>query len=183
LDALGIASAKPLRWKATAAVLISGMVSLWIAQADAEWANSARRAAEIIAERAKDETGTVWFQGHWGFQYYSQLLGMRPLDFANSILNPGDLLIIAKGNVNIQAPPRSLVDSEELIKIKLRQPVTTMHSDVEAGFYASGYGVLPFAFGVVPTEQYYLFRIGATMRPDQWPPLPESLLKLERLTQ
>ncbi len=178
LDALGIASAKPLRWKATVAVLISGMVSLWIAQADADWANSARRVAENIRERTKNEIGTVWFQGHWGFQYYSQLLGMRPFDFANSSLKLGDSLVIAKAALFTQAPPELPVASKELIEIKLRQPVMTMHKEMEAGFYASGFGVLPFAFGPAPTEQYDLFRVRATVQPDQWPPLSESQLKL-----
>jgi hypothetical protein len=172
LDGLGIASRKALQWKAATALLLSGAVSLWVAQADAEWANVAKQTAPVIGQRAKTETGTVWFQGHWGFQYYMQRLGMRPLDFTNSTLNPQDLLVVPESDFYAHAPPGGFVASEELMETRLRQPVMTMNSGTEAGFYGSFYGALPFAFGKAPTEQYRLFRIGATMRPDQWQ-LPE----------
>ena len=168
LDALGIASAKPLQWKVAIALVISGLVSLWIAKADADWANSARQAAQLIAERTSNQTGAVWFQGHWGFQYYMEQLGMHPFDFNQSTLRQGDLLVIPRGDTNIQTPPAQFVASDEMMEIPLRQPVMTMHPALEAGFYASFSGVLPFGFGKVPPEPYHVFRMGTTTRAVQW---------------
>ncbi len=169
LDGLGIALVKPMQRKAALALLISGIVSFWVAKADADWADSAKQTAVALGQRARHETGTVWFQGHWGFQYYMEQLGMLPVDFPTSILNAGDLLVIPEGDFTTLAPPPKSVSSEEVLLVKSRQPVITMRSAMEAGFYASSYGALPFAFGTVPPEEYHLFRIGATVRPDQWP--------------
>ena len=168
LDALGIVLAKPLQLKVAAALLVSGAIAFWVAWADADLANSARQTATALAQRTKNPTGTVWFQGHWGFQYYAEPLGMRPLDFTQSTPNPGDLLIVPKGDYTTHAPPSRFVASDELVEVTLSQPVITMRSEMEAGFYASSYGVLPFAFGAVPPVQYHLYRIGSRMRPEDW---------------
>jgi hypothetical protein len=55
------------------------------------WADSAHEAAEIIYHKAQNENTNVWFQGHWGFQYYMQLHGAHPIDYARTRLNAGDL--------------------------------------------------------------------------------------------
>jgi hypothetical protein len=54
------------------------------------------------------------------------------------------------------------------VEIALHQPLTTMSWRMGAGFYSSFFGPLPFAFGAVGPERYFLFRIGASLRPDQW---------------
>jgi 4-amino-4-deoxy-L-arabinose transferase-like glycosyltransferase len=165
LDALGIAFLKPLRWKVAAALAVSGMVSFCVAQADADWANSARQMASVIRERTQNEAGAVWFQGHWGFQYYMQPLGAAPFDLDLTAFRPGDLLVTPTGDLAALPPPRRFVASEEQLDNRLRLPVVTMRSGLEAGFYASVYGSLPFVFGTVPTDQYKLFRIAAPVRP------------------
>ena len=141
-------------------------MSYWVALGDAEWANAARQAAVLIRERNGNETGVVWFQGHWGFQYYMQKLGMHPLDFHQSTLNPGDLLVTwsqSQFRAHLgDAPPQEFVASDELLEVKLRQPVITMGWGV-AGFYTSYEGLLPFAFRTAPPEQYRLYRIAATI--------------------
>jgi len=171
LDSLGIASLKPLRTKVAAALLASGFVSFWAARADADWADSARQVARMVQQRTKNEA--VWFEGHWGFQYYMQQLGMHPLDFNKSVLSNGDLLVIPSNNYDIRHLPRQVITSDELLEIKLPQPVMTMTTfpQLRAGFYASSsHGPLPFAFGTAPPEQYHLLRIGSTTGPEQWPP-------------
>ena len=43
---------------------------------------------------AKPEPGkTVWFNGHWGFQYYCDRAGMKPVVPGQSTLKPGDWLV------------------------------------------------------------------------------------------
>jgi len=164
LDALGIASLKPLQWKVAAALAVSGAVSLCVAQADADWANSARQMASVIRERTKNEAGAAWFQGHWGFQYYAQQLGMAPFDLDMTAFHPGDLLVTPMGDLAALPPPKRFVASEEQLETRLQLPVVTMRSGMEAGFYASVYGSLPFVFGPVPTDQYRLYRIAAPVR-------------------
>jgi hypothetical protein len=145
-------------------LLVSGVVSLIVAQADADWANSARRMATVIRERTKNEAGTVWFQGHWGFQYYMQQFCVAPFDVDMTTFHPGDLVVTPRYELGAQPPPARFVTSEEQLENRPRLPVATMRSALEAGFYASVYGSLPFVFGKVPIDQYSVFRIAAPVK-------------------
>ncbi len=52
----------------------------------------AEQAANIAATQAPGST--VWFVGHWGFQYYCERAGMKQAIPGASILQPGDLLVL-----------------------------------------------------------------------------------------
>jgi 4-amino-4-deoxy-L-arabinose transferase-like glycosyltransferase len=157
-----------LRGKIAVALVASGLVSLWVAAADAGWAGSERDGALQVKEIVKSETASVWFEGHWGFQYYAQGAGLRPFDLEKETLHPGDVLIMPEGNIQTRTPPQSFVRDWQTVEIALHQPLTTMSWRMGAGFYSSFFGPLPFAFGAVGPERYFLFRIGASLRPDQW---------------
>jgi hypothetical protein len=58
-------------------------------QAEREIARDAHR--EI---RARQADGDVWFTGHWGFQYYAEQLGMRPLVPDHSEVRRGDWVVV-----------------------------------------------------------------------------------------
>ncbi len=56
------------------------------------------RPEKILAERAAEVAqsapgATVWFNGHWGFQYYCDRAGMLPVVPGQSTLRPGDWLV------------------------------------------------------------------------------------------
>jgi 4-amino-4-deoxy-L-arabinose transferase-like glycosyltransferase len=168
LDQRGDGPQPGLRGKIALALVASGVVSLWVAAADAAWAGSQRDAARQVHELVKSETAAVWFQGHWGFQYYAQRDGLRPLDLERETLNPGDVLIMPEGNIQTRTPPPTFVRDWRIVEIALQQPLTTMRWRIGAGFYSSFFGPLPFAFGTLAPERYFVFRIGAPLRPDQW---------------
>jgi hypothetical protein len=50
----------------------------------------ALRASAEISQRPGGST--VWFAGHWGFQYYCERMGMRPVVPGESLLKAGDYL-------------------------------------------------------------------------------------------
>jgi hypothetical protein len=52
----------------------------------------AERAARLIADRPTGST--VWYMGHWGFQYYCERAGMQALAQGKSALSPGDYLVL-----------------------------------------------------------------------------------------
>jgi hypothetical protein len=60
-------------YSAVLGLLVQG-VDLLEARAEQE---SVEGAARLIRERG--EGGTVWYVGHWGFQYYAERAGMRPI--------------------------------------------------------------------------------------------------------
>jgi 4-amino-4-deoxy-L-arabinose transferase-like glycosyltransferase len=149
-----------LQRKVALALVLSGVVSIWLAKADADWANSAEDAAIFIHQQTQNQPGTVWFQGHWGFQYYMQALGAHPVDFLRTGMERGDMLVVPENNADAyRVPTAQFVASTNLLQIKLPQPISTMRWRSGAAFYSSFYGPLPFAFGPSETERYYLFRL------------------------
>jgi hypothetical protein len=64
-------------------VIAAGNVVLGLAFFGVDWleANAqkdlAERAVRVI--RAQSDEGTIWYVGHWGFQYYAERAGMRPV--------------------------------------------------------------------------------------------------------
>jgi hypothetical protein len=158
------------RWKLVLAFALLGAVSLWITGADAALANSARTAAGIIHERTQSETGTVWFEGHWGFQYYMELYGAHAVDLENSTFNPGDFVVIPENNAVIPKMLPEQIATLEVVEVTLPQPITTIRRDLGAGFYSTYFGPLPFAVGKVPPERYYLFRLMSKVSASQLTP-------------
>jgi hypothetical protein len=52
----------------------------------------AERAAEAVV--ARPPTSTVWYVGHWGFQYYCERVGMRPFVPGLAHPRPGDYVVL-----------------------------------------------------------------------------------------
>jgi len=145
-------------WAITVPLVLSGAVSLWVARGDAALANTARLAANYIHQQTRDESGTVEFRGHWGFQYYMESFGARPLEQGIVASRPGDIIVLPVNNTN----PFKLAEQtvlEKTIEIPIHSWVTTISSQVGAGFYSSVWGPLPFAIGPVPNERYYMVRV------------------------
>jgi hypothetical protein len=52
--------------------------------------------AELSADVARErpDTATVWFVGHWGFQYYCEREGMQPLVAGETLTRVGDFVVL-----------------------------------------------------------------------------------------
>ena len=148
-------------WKLAVPVSASLGLSLWVTWGDTRLANSARQAAALICGEGPHQSEHVLFQGHWGFQYYMEALGARPLDSARFNASAFDTVVEPFNNDNVVRSPATLSISNYLVIINTRQWVTTLHPDRSAGFYSSFSGVLPFAFGPVPEETYKVIPLGS----------------------
>jgi 4-amino-4-deoxy-L-arabinose transferase-like glycosyltransferase len=150
-----VAASAKLTWRFATAAFLSLLVSL----ADYQLANSARTAAMTIKEKFDNSsTTTVWFQGHWGFQYYAQATGLRAFDSTHSQVRPGDLMVLPFNNTNLIPIPKDKAERLTVIELPVFPCVSTMSKAIGAGFYMDVLGPLPFAFGAVPAEKYYVLR-------------------------
>ena len=66
----------------------------WLESAAARTA--AYRSAALI--RSEDPDAAIWFDGHWGFEFYAEQLGMRPIDADHTVLRAGESLVIPEPN-------------------------------------------------------------------------------------
>jgi hypothetical protein len=140
-------------------LLPAAVVSLLIAVADYQLANTTREASRQFHARFSTERGTVWLEGQWGFHYYAQQWGCKPLDLENAVPASGDIIIVPFNNTNLVALPREKVVSLETAEFRLFPFITTFTKGTGAGFYSSVWGPLPFAITSVPNERYYVVRV------------------------
>ena len=135
----------------------AAVVALLVCWADYTLAGTARDAAVTIQNRFGKYSGTVWFQGHWGFQYYMEANGHQALDFKNPTVMLGDVLIVPMNNYSTEYPSKKEVFLSEILQFAPYRWLATMTGSLGAGFYADKWGPLPFTVGPVGPEKYYIF--------------------------
>jgi 4-amino-4-deoxy-L-arabinose transferase-like glycosyltransferase len=162
LDVPAIISHSRARRFVPAALAASALMCLALGWADTRLAWSARKAARLIAAQYAHGSATLWFQGHWGFQYYLQHLGAQPFIVRDQPIRIGDVVAIPLYNTN--ADVNKLIQDGiavhvDVIAIESFPWASTMNVAMGAGFYADASGPLPFVFGSAPDEQYRIVRI------------------------
>jgi 4-amino-4-deoxy-L-arabinose transferase-like glycosyltransferase len=135
----------------------AALISLLVTRADYQLASTARAAAKEVRQKL-DRSLPIWFQGHWGFQYYAQAEGFKAFDEKRySEIKPGHLMVIPSNNTNIVVPAGATEFVETIRELPCSW-LSTMNKALSAGFYSSGAGPVPFAFGRVPPEDYRIVR-------------------------
>ncbi len=159
LESMHDAWTRSLILQVVGALMVSGVLSIWLADADSRLANLAREAAHRVQWHASNEFGTLWYEGHWGFQYYMEQLGALPVDDHDPRIRPGDRVIVPENNTEIADLPGDMFFQQEAaLELANSSLATTISWQLGAGFYSSYWGPLPFTFGSVPPERYVLLR-------------------------
>ena len=137
------------------------VIALFVTWADYGLANSARSAVDRIYETHDRPKSGLWFQGHWGFQYYMELRGGKIAQMHRSPLLPGDLLVIPENNCfTFPLPPDRSVSLRDTIEIiPPCRWLTTMGRFEGGGFYSDRWGDLPFVIGSTLPERYSLLQL------------------------
>jgi hypothetical protein len=144
---------------AVAGLLACGAVSLWVARADVNLANVSRDAATQLYQQHAKETAGLYFEGHWGFQYYMEKLGGHPADLRTTPFRAGDIVIIPENATNTFGPPPGFTLTGTIATFEVPSSLAAMSQPLGAGFYASVWGPLPFAIGPVLPERYMIARL------------------------
>jgi hypothetical protein len=137
--------------------LVSSLaIATAVAWGDWQLADNARVAASTLAAKYGSESGTLWFQGAWGFQHYMEEHGGHRTSTGKTVLNPDDILIAPRNNTNVKKLPdsRGLFGAVETFSLPVASWVSTMSREAGAGFYTSLWGPLPYVFGPTPPEIY-----------------------------
>jgi 4-amino-4-deoxy-L-arabinose transferase-like glycosyltransferase len=136
----------------------AALLAILTARADFLLANAVRECAVQTKTRYAQEGRTIWFQGHWGFQYYLQELGGKAFDRRHPDFDDNDVLVIPLNNTNLDPPSQP----KDGFPVQGPRWLTTLNLYVGAGFYGSPYGPLPFLFGHVPPENVAVYNLKST---------------------
>jgi hypothetical protein len=128
-----------LVWAVAVVTMLLGLVFYAVDFRDA-WTEreAARQAAALV--RAREPRAVIWYVGHWGFQFYAEAAGMRPVvpDWPAYALHQGDWLVVPSPSLEqqrIQLDPGDLQLVEEL-SISDALPLRTVRC-----FYGTATGV------------------------------------------
>jgi hypothetical protein len=154
-DETPVASTWRSSMKLVVPLVLSAVISLSIAWGDMAFANSGRSVA--THRQIQSQTGSVLFEGHWGFQYYMQLFGARPVEYDKFTFQAGDVVVIPENTTSTFPIAPQFVAEQQTLQIDPHAHAATMA--LGAGFYSSVWGPLPFSFGRAPAEQYLVVRL------------------------
>ena len=150
-------------------LVVGAALALLVARADFLFASAVRQSAERTHAKYGRGRETLWFEGHWGFQYYMEKLGSKAVAANQSLAKQGDFLAIPLNNTNVYPPNRKCALLPEVLLIHGPRWLTTTSDQLGAGFHTSVWGPLPFVFGRVPPEGVLMYVIGPT------PPTSEAV--------
>jgi hypothetical protein len=148
-------------WREVWPLIPAAVVALLITEADVQQAIADRQAADVIGASFAQPPDRLWFEGHWGFQYYLKRRGggEEDLGAAGSNFVAGDYLALPDNNYGVF--PEQIADTAAVI-LTIEQPtfplVSTMNEERGAGFYSHVHGSLPFVFGPSAPVRYRVLR-------------------------
>ena len=80
------------------------MLAFLVAQSDFVLAAAVRQSALQTCRHYRRDGQPLWFQGHWGFQYYMAELGGVAQDQNQPEPRPGEFLAVPLDNANLRPP-------------------------------------------------------------------------------
>lgn len=141
----------------SACLAASAALALLVARADYLFARAAQQTAlQTVAEYSSARENFL-YEGHWGFQFYMETNGMTQFDLYRSVIKPGDIIALPVNNTALLPPGSAATARREFIYARGPRFLATMNASVDAGFYSSVRGTLPFALGDVSPETVYIY--------------------------
>ena len=148
-------------------VVLTAGYALLIAYGDYQFSEVYRRAANEITEEYDRPGQKIWFTGEWGFRYYFKKNGGNLL-IRNSVEPAvGDIIV----KPYLASPWVTLYDGDKYTQlveqrfVSLRYPIRILDFSSHAGFYSTGWGVLPW--GLSSRERWEWFNVFRVVRPYQ----------------
>jgi len=144
------------------------VVSVPLALVDYHYACVQRDVAALVKTDYAKPGRRIWTTGSWGFQYYMEEIGARDIDFAAgswSQVRPGDVAVVSWVNSGAEPAPRSLRAKYAVLAIKEPIPLRLFGRrdlGIQAGFYSSGWGFLPYTFSALPLDRFLIIEVPKT---------------------
>lgn len=139
-------------WRPLAGSLL---VALVVTRADFQLADSARRAAMLVNQSLPAHAGPVYFEGHWGFQYYMEQSGAEPLVLQPLRLTHAQLIVLPLFSTS----SLSGVDTLGTVSVSASPWISLIDSSTGAGFYSDNWGPAPYMFGPTKALDYAIVQV------------------------
>jgi hypothetical protein len=158
--ARGLSKVPAVRARAilVATIAAGAALGVVILRADANFAGLGRTAAAQLVAPQVAAGKAVWFNGHWGFQWYAERAGARALTRTPPHPGWGDVVVSslhAEDELMGAMPRRKRIGTLD----DARRGGRLMDRKAGAGFFSNGWGYLPWAWGRTPVDRYELWSV------------------------
>lgn len=141
-------------------LFVALIMGLFLSFADYRLAVASHDAAIKVSSVFEKSPGNLWYEGHWGFQYYMTENGRgKPVDFEKPLLAKGDLVVIPSFNSNLKLLYKTTASFMQEFGFDDSGFLSIMNPNNGAGFYTDQAGPLPFAIGSQMPEKYYVYKM------------------------
>jgi 4-amino-4-deoxy-L-arabinose transferase-like glycosyltransferase len=153
---------------ASGSLVLSLVWGLFLSQADFEFARIYPRAAAAVARMAGGLD--TYITGEWGFRYYFVSAGARPLPADESSVAGGSLLVKPDLAMPYDAPAdlSTLTLPYGRLSFDLKTPFRVMDRRVPAGFYSTGWGLIPFSLSNASLENLEIRQVSFLIERLPW---------------
>jgi len=157
-------------------VILTGIYSVWVSYGDYRFAQVYRDAAAELPAKYARPGRVIWITGEWGFRHYMNQAGARTLLQTMPGPRAGDIIIkpyVAMPWVTL-FDPGEYTDLVEQRYAEIDSRVRMLDFTSHAGFYSTGWGVLPFSlrkdgrwewFNVFQVKKAYQGEVPTQARP------------------
>ncbi len=144
---------------ASGSLVFSMSLGLLLSHADLEFARVYERAS--VEFRSISGGMNSYFAGEWGFRYYFHQAGARLLPQDDSSVEAGSWLAWPKLALPYDRPKplMSMAMPVQTLVYQPRTPLRLIDRQCNAGFYSTGWGLLPFSFSRKPLEEIEVYQI------------------------
>ena len=138
---------------ASGSLVVSLIFGLVLSHADFEFARIYPRAANQFSRIA--DSVKSYCVGEWGFRYYMGRAGVQAIPADESLVAGGSFLAIPKLALphNLPADLRTMMMPVQSLSYKPDTPIRLLDRHTPAGFYSSGWGLIPFSFSQSALEE------------------------------
>jgi 4-amino-4-deoxy-L-arabinose transferase-like glycosyltransferase len=141
------------------ALLPSMVLALLVTYSDYRLANCGYHASVMINRKYQKAERNIWYDGHWGFQYYMDIDGAKSL-IPDLKLSREDIIVFPENTPMMYGPDRKKFEMLDMISLHSFPYLATLRISSGAGFYADIIGPLPYAFGKIEPERYAVWKPG-----------------------
>ncbi len=153
---------------ASGSLVISLAFGLVLSHADLEFARIYPRAASQFS-RMSDSVKS-YCVGEWGFRYYMGRMGVdaRPAD--ESLIRGGSFVAIPELALphNLPANLSTMMMQVQTLSYKPDTPIRLLDKQSHAGFYSSGWGLIPFSFSQSALEKIEVWQVNFMVERLPW---------------
>lgn len=159
-------SARSLRGIYAVSLAMVAFLSASLSWVDHVYAEAQREFARQVVEPYVRSGRRVYFEGHWGLQYYMEKAGAELIDhraYGWEAVRPGDIVVASRvnSNSNLTFAPRveraHRIRRDFSARVESAVPLRLMSGWTgQGGFYANSWGFLPYSFSFEPVEEFLL---------------------------